>query len=95
MFSYHEVVLDAHVATGSFRRDHATQQAARLELARIRYQLANLLFEAGRHGESLRYYLKGLRTHASARNARLFAFHASRKLGRVLSLGKLRAEKLA
>jgi glycosyltransferase involved in cell wall biosynthesis len=92
MFSYHELVLDGHIKAQTFRQVPGGQAEAMLALATIRYQLANLYFEAGGYSTSASYYVKALRTRSSPRNAWLFAYHTSRKLGRILSFGKLRAK---
>lgn len=92
MFGYHELVLDYHVRARTFRQVKGGQAEALQALATIRYQLANLYFEAGAYSMSASYYMKALRTRSSPGNAWLFAYHASRKLGRILSFGKLRAK---
>jgi glycosyltransferase involved in cell wall biosynthesis len=90
MFTYHEAVLEAHVDTGTFRFDPSLQREALFALATTRYQLANLLFEAGQYRDSRSYYGKALRTQNSVKNLLLFTYFASRKLGRIVSLGTLR-----
>nr|WP_314543888.1 glycosyltransferase family 2 protein [uncultured Massilia sp.] len=91
-FLYHETVLEAHIGGRTFAARAPLRSAARLALAQTRYQLANLFYEAGRHADSGRYYLKALRTHASPRNAGMFLHHTSRKLVRTLSFGTIRAK---
>jgi glycosyltransferase involved in cell wall biosynthesis len=91
MFGCHEEVLKTHVHARTFHMVPGGQREALLALATVRYQLANLFFEDGCYSNSVHYYLKALRTHISPRNVALFAYHASRKLGRILSFGKLRA----
>lgn len=92
MFRYHELVLDGHIKARTFEQIRGGRAEALLALASIRYQLANLYFEAGCHSASAGYFVKALRTRSSPRNVWLFAYHASRKLGRILSFGKLRAK---
>lgn len=92
MFHYHELVLDSHVKARTFEQVPGGPAEALQALATIRYQLANLYFEAEGYSTSAGYFVKALRTRSSPRNAWLFAYHASRKLGRILSFGKLRAK---
>jgi len=90
MYEYHEMVLENYAMGRAFRRIPDIQKESRLELADIRYQIANIHFERGHYADSVQYFIKGLNTDHSTRNFFRFVYHASRKCGRIMSLGMMR-----
>jgi glycosyltransferase involved in cell wall biosynthesis len=90
MYRYHEMVLNEHATRSAFLAHVGLQEQCRLELAEIRYQIGNLFFERGHYVDSLRYYCEGLNTRYSSKNVLRFAYHASRKLARILSFGMMK-----
>jgi glycosyltransferase involved in cell wall biosynthesis len=91
MCRYHETVLAKHVDSGALRA-RGVERAALLGLAETRYQIASLLFEAGRYAHSLGYYLKALNTLRSVKNFSRFLYYTSRKLVRITTFGVIRAK---
>ncbi|SFV17023.1 glycosyltransferase [Pseudoduganella namucuonensis] len=86
----HERVLQSlsqDVAVASTGWTRRTREAS---LAKVRYQIGNLLFEEARVGKAFRYYFSGLRTSLTLENAMQFLYYTSRKTARLLSIGMIR-----
>lgn len=91
MLQHHENVLDKHARSPAFRALAHVERDALLGLARTRYQIASLFFEARRYRDSLAYYLTGLGTVCSGKNLSLFLYYTGRKLVRIVTFGTVRA----
>jgi glycosyltransferase involved in cell wall biosynthesis len=87
----HERVLMAIRADSeAMLRRGSRWQTSQFALAKTRYQIGNLLFEAGQESKAFFYYLKGLLTWKSFANFRQFSYYVSRKMVRLISFGLVR-----
>ena len=59
----------------------------RSAIAKVRYEIGNLFYEANQKGQAFQYFFLGLRSNWTLANLQLFSYYFSRKLIRTISFG--------
>lgn len=74
-------------------------QSSRLEtqyrsaIAKVRYEIGNLFYEANQKGQAFQYFFLGLGSNWTLANFQLFSYYFSRKLVRTISFGIIRSRQ--
>ncbi len=92
---HEQVLVDIRKENAAQLRHGDRAQLSRTALAKVRYQIANLYFDAHQVTQACGYYLRGAGTDRTLANARLFGYYVSRKLVRLLSFGLIRNQRAA
>jgi glycosyltransferase involved in cell wall biosynthesis len=83
LFCHEDVLLRLRTHRRSILQGERLYKSG-LALAKVRYQIGNLLFDRGEVFNAFKYFFRGVGVKLSLNNLALFFYYSSRKLGRLL-----------
>ena len=90
----HEKVL-INLKANDFTADHINRLEMQYwsALAKVRYEIGNLFYEANQKIQAFQYFFLGLRSNWTLKNFQMFSYYFSRKLIRTVSFGLIKSRQ--